>query len=80
MGFNADGKMTTSRAVVAYRPGDGTDAIVKEYFLTAYSGSGVQVAASPVVKDTAVFHEESGETAPNPFGLNGRNFWRRCIA
>ena len=32
-----------------------------------------------VVKETAVFHDESGETAPKPFGLNGRNFWSRCI-
>ena len=33
-----------------------------------------------VVKETAVFHEESGETAPNLFGLKGRNCWSRCIA
>ena len=33
-----------------------------------------------VVKDTAVFHDESGETAPKPFGFRGRNCCRRCIA
>ena len=33
-----------------------------------------------VVKETAVFQEESGETAPKSFGLNGRNCWSRCIA
>jgi hypothetical protein len=32
-----------------------------------------------VVKDTAVFQAESGATAPKPFGLNGRNFWSRCM-
>ena len=33
-----------------------------------------------VVKETAVFHDESGETAPKPLGLRGRNRCRRCIA
>src|SRR5512144_1398615 len=33
-----------------------------------------------VVNETAVFQDESGETAPNLFGLSGRNCWRRCIA
>src|SRR5215471_9988251 len=33
-----------------------------------------------VVKDTAVFHEESGETAPKRFGFRGSHCWRRWKA